>query len=537
MEEHQLRERDHGGRRDLVIGLIGAVGTQLSLVQSIIESELQKYAYEYSLIKLSSLIKQFPRYQDLNRDAMNPRDYYSRAIEGGNAIRELLGPSALVQWGVLEIHKARSKPVKDPSRARCYVINQLKTPEEVRFLREVYGSLFYCIAVYADEKTREERLTRQFSHDAHRSLGPEVAGAAAKSVIQIDTKQPVEWGQNVRSAFVEADYFVRSDEQLDTSDAIERFFNLVFDRPYISPTKSEVAMMHAKTAALRSADLSRQIGAAIVARDGRVLTTGCNEVPKAGGGQYWENDKDDKRDWVIGYDANDEKKRQAILELINTLNDKIKNEYLESNFPVDVYDDLISGGKLDDAIVDSLIEFGRIVHAEQAAMNSAGIGGIVIRDADLYCTTYPCHMCARQIINSGIRNVFYIEPYPKSQVTELYEDSIEPNPRLSRQQYEDRINGDRMEPKKVYFIPFEGVAPRRYGDLFSNKRRKEADGKRKKFNWLKAQPRLAPTYADPYAAEKLIEESFGPKIAKVIAPASTVRQEEPSPQPSESLGG
>lgn len=507
------------GRADIVIGLIGAVGTHLHSVEKAIENDLKTYAYQYELIKLSKLIKQYPGYTHLDKTKMHRRDYYNEAINGGNAIRDKLkNASALVQWAVLDIMDHRARPLENHLRGRCFVIDQIKTPEEVRFLREVYGSLFYCIATYADEAVRQKRLTREFEEDRHeqkeKGAGP---AAAARAVIERDHREKGDFGQNVRKAFVEADYFVRSDEQLDIQKAIDRFFFLVFDKPYVSPTKSEIAMMHAKTAALRSADLSRQIGATIVSRDGRLITTGCNEVPKAGGGQYWENDVDDTRDWVLGYDANDKKKRQGIIELIDALNDKFKSEYLEADFPENIYDGLVKADRLQETLVDSLIEFGRIVHAEQAAMNTACMSGVAIRDADLYCTTYPCHMCARQIVNCGIRNVFYIEPYPKSQVTELYEDSIDPNPKLTRKEYLKRLNDPNIDVQRVFFIPFEGVAPRRYGDLFSNKRRKEDNGEKLTFNPLEAKPRSAPTYYDPTVAEDIVKENIGTQVDEWVA--------------------
>lgn len=513
-------EPEPDARNDIVIGLIGAVGTHLDSVEKAIENQLQTYAYKYELVKLSTLIKQFPGYTHLNKDAMHRRDYYHEAIDGGNAIRNAAADaSALVRWAVTEVHRSRTGALEKPFRGRCFVIDQIKTPQEVRFLRELYGELFYCIAVYADEKLRWDRLTREFAHDRHkpkpraRDLGP---AAMARTVIDRDSKEKSDWGQNVRGAFVEADYFIRSDDSLDVDKAVERLLQLIFDVPYVSPTKSEIAMMHAKIAALRSADLSRQIGATVVARDGRILTTGCNEVPKAGGGQYWEDDIDDNRDFVRGSDANDKKKRQAILELLDTLNDKIRDEFMD-NFPMSLYESLEESNVFADTIVDSLIEFGRIVHAEQAALNASCIGGINIKDADLYCTTYPCHMCARQIVNCGIRNVFYIEPYPKSQVTELYEDSIEPNPRLTRREYNARLNDPSLIIDKVYFIPFEGVAPRRYGPLFSNQRRKTLEGDKINFNPLSARPRLAPKYADPWAAEALVEKQMRSTIDDWVA--------------------
>src|SRR5690349_8629760 len=47
------------------------------------------------------------------------------------------------------------------------------------------------------------------------------------------------------------------------------------------------------------------------------------------------------------------------------------------------------------------------------------------KGATLFCTTFPCHMCARLIIASGVKAVVLIEPYPKSKTHDLYSDSVE----------------------------------------------------------------------------------------------------------------
>jgi len=235
----------------------------------------------------------------------------------------------------------------------------------------------------------------------------------------------------------------------------------VLDQPYVSPTKGEIAMMHAYTAGLRSVDLSRQVGAAIVTRDARLVSTGCNEVPRAGGGQYWEGDPDDARDFRRGHDENDYMKREAIVELLGRLGGVIQPEF-EQLGGAGLYDQLRQDDVLADTRIDALIEFGRIIHAENAAVDAAAFDGRATKDCDLYCTTFPCHMCSRVIVDTGLRNVFYIEPYPKSATRELYADSIEINPKLSRSEYERRLKGVRLDGEKVFYIPFEGVAPRRF---------------------------------------------------------------------------
>lgn len=52
------------------------------------------------------------------------------------------------------------------------------------------------------------------------------------------------------------------------------------------------------------------------------------------------------------------------------------------------------------------------IHAEQNAILQAAKQGISIQDATFYCTHQPCVICAKMIINSGIKQVIYENGYP-----------------------------------------------------------------------------------------------------------------------------
>ena len=52
------------------------------------------------------------------------------------------------------------------------------------------------------------------------------------------------------------------------------------------------------------------------------------------------------------------------------------------------------------------------IHAEQNAIIQAAKLGVSIDGATLYCTHFPCTICAKIIINSGIKRIVYIHPYP-----------------------------------------------------------------------------------------------------------------------------
>ena len=57
-------------------------------------------------------------------------------------------------------------------------------------------------------------------------------------------------------------------------------------------------------------------------------------------------------------------------------------------------------------------ELCRGLHAEQNAIIQAAYHGISIQDAILFCTTLPCSICFKMIINAGIKEIVYEEGYP-----------------------------------------------------------------------------------------------------------------------------
>lgn len=52
------------------------------------------------------------------------------------------------------------------------------------------------------------------------------------------------------------------------------------------------------------------------------------------------------------------------------------------------------------------------VHAEQNAIVQAAALGIPIEGATLYCTTQPCIICTKLLINAGVKRIVFSHPYP-----------------------------------------------------------------------------------------------------------------------------
>jgi cytidine deaminase len=125
-------------------------------------------------------------------------------------------------------------------------------------------------------------------------------------------------------------------------------------------------------------------------------------------------------------------------------------------------------GPLTNSQLMDVTEYGRVVHAEMCALYDAARLGRSVKDAILYCTTFPCHNCTKHILAAGIKRVVYIEPYPKSKAKDLHQNEIEI---------------EKETPGRVSFMPFIGISPHRYRDIFQKTaKRKRDDGSAKR--WL-----------------------------------------------------
>jgi len=64
-------------------------------------------------------------------------------------------------------------------------------------------------------------------------------------------------------------------------------------------------------------------------------------------------------------------------------------------------------------------ELCRALHAEQNAIVQAALHGVSVKDAVLYVTNQPCVICAKMLINAGIRRVVYQVEYPDELAVEM----------------------------------------------------------------------------------------------------------------------
>jgi cytidine deaminase len=298
----------------------------------------------------------------------------------------------------------------------AYIVDQIKRPEETALLRQVYRDLYIQISCHAPREVRERRLAHKIAASHAENPREENWRATAAQLIgRDDAEEDQKSGQRVREVFPLADVIVNATEEAFLAEELNRFFEIFFGRPTRSPTLDEYGMALAFNASVRSIDMARQVGAAIISSAGETLALGCNEVPKAGGGTYWEGDTGDARDAALGEDQSTRRKRLMVADVIYRLAkhgiapDRFAKAKME-----DVERELIDNpdAPLKDCLILDSLEFGRMMHAEMCAVSEAARIGIPLRNQLLYCTTFPCHNCAKHIVGVGIDRVIYLQPYP-----------------------------------------------------------------------------------------------------------------------------
>jgi deoxycytidylate deaminase len=493
---------------ELLFALVAPAETDLDWVSAELANHLRKQNYEVLTIRLSQFLPSIPITNDRGEPVLlknKPRDQYLESfMDAGTELRRMVArrlqernaagegtfdhePGGALAYLAADLiarvrartdfaeiagkslqeildHIAAKPDARQPIEQkgiprRAYILRSLKHPQEVYVLRNIYDAGAYVISVHSRRPFRKKKLAdaiaAPFGHNEHT---PEYKTheERAEALLLKDEAEPDQLGQRVRDTFHLADLFIDLGDESDTfrstaASELQRFVALVMGNCLQTPTIEEHQMFLAHAVALRSGSLGRQVGAVVGSRDGELISIGSNDVPRAGGGQYWPNDDYDHRDVTEPEDTSNVQRRKIIQEII---------EVIAGDAPVIDPDVVLA--KLDKKRFASVIEFSRTVHAEMEAILSAARRGAPIAGTHLYTTTFPCHECARLILGAGIERVVYIEPYPKSLAGELFshEITLEDEPAATNK------CSKCGRPHKIRFEPFSGVGPHRYMELF-----------------------------------------------------------------------
>jgi deoxycytidylate deaminase/dephospho-CoA kinase len=361
-----------------VIGLTGSFGSGCTTF--IADGILVKRGYKK--ISLSDILKE----QYVGQKGDIPTTGRRRALQDfGDEMRKTKDEDYFAQEAIGRISKERKA-----GGAERWVVDSFKNPAEIHAFREMF-TRFYLFGVCADEQTRWKRVETTFDGDY-------------RAFKQVDTNDRGEdndsYGQRVGDCFLEADIVISNDKRIESMLG-EDFQELegrvgayaeLAETPLTrrQPRREEMFMTMAYAASQRSSCMKRKVGAVIVVNEtGTVVSSGFNEVPGTG--------------------------RPCKVEF-----GKCHRQLLRERFAADLKDKaLVVDGKEEELMARirrtfRMLDRCRALHAEEKAIVGLARNGgsLQLEKCTLYCTTYPCRMCANKISDLGIGKVVYLEPYP-----------------------------------------------------------------------------------------------------------------------------
>lgn len=479
---------------EFIFAVVGHIGAGVSTIAKALKTELAKQTFQVELLKSKDVITKWAKAQRKDVPEPTKRITYITALQDlGDEMRRadqaavanaLIRTIRTVRAEKQNVQITKNEPIEPDGKPRAYILDSIRHPMEVQLLRQVYQHAFTLVGVVCNEDRRIERLTAKLEDGGREK---------AIALMRRDADAPEKYGQRVADAFHLADYFIDNSEnrlnegqtanlEWTVADKLARLVRIIMRKEVVRPSSHETAMHVAYGAQVRSACMSRQVGAAILDRNGNVLATGTNEVPRAGGGVYggtfeeqpkagehrciYRQLKNDDGSPITPYCSNTIEQGTIISEVATSVisadlvadRTDLTPEQKKAFKEILATCDTSIRKLLSKSRIAALLEFSRALHAEMDALLSAGREGKSTQGARMYVTTYPCHYCARHIVGAGIDEVQYIEPYPKSKALQLHKDSISESP----PKWQPPSEGG----TRVLFHPFTGVAPRMYARAF-----------------------------------------------------------------------
>ena len=301
-------------------------------------------------------------------------------------------------------------------------IDALRNSAEIQYFRDRYRAS-YAVAVSTEDKDRKNRL--------------ELNKKEIKSLDEIEypDDNQVFYHQNIQACLQIADIYIYNPDVTDhkyfsLSEQILKYIALILQPGLIAPTHIERCMQLAFNAKYNSGCLSRQVGAVITGTDFSVRAVGWNDVPK---GQVPCNLR-----CIEDYCRNKDTETFSDFELNNILfdeamyeaNDKLCEEEVKrkkagryySYCFKDVYNGLTK---------KSNQVYTRALHAEENAfLQIAKYGGAEIQGGKLFSTASPCELCSKKAYQLGIKEIYYIDPYPGISQSHILKFGKDNNPKM-----------------------------------------------------------------------------------------------------------
>lgn len=291
-------------------------------------------------------------------------------------------------------------------RSSCLVVlDALRNPFEIYFLRERYNS-FYLFSINTEDESRRNRL---------KNLNLE-----EKEIDALDGKEYPKklFGHNLYISQDIQKCIEISDIHINNPDISNQnlyyqlllYCTLILKPGIVTPTSSERVMQLAYSAKANSGCISRQVGAAITDKNFSIKAIGWNNTP-----QYQTPCLLRNSDNLFNNRDNEsfskyEKENKEFLEIakLSLTTKEIAEFHTCGNNISYCFKDIQNSLEGEKNQVHT-----RSLHAEENAfLQLSKYGNSSIESGILFTTASPCELCSKKAYQLGIREIYYIDPYP-----------------------------------------------------------------------------------------------------------------------------
>jgi len=389
----------------IIIGLTGRFGSGCTETSKFF-TQIKKMNY----FSISEHLKKIARKKDPEFDRKDPK---SRRIILQDLGDDLRSEKKSVPKTIAPIIDEIKRNGLDNVVVECF-----RNPHEIDSFKHEFGNVFSLLSIDASKEKRWERLKGVFPGDENEF--DEIEERDAKD-------QTNEYGQQVKKCMELADISVNSEDDFYNGNGdkineiidgyaqrISDFYDLIKKHDSRPPYPDEVYMHYACSVALQSRCARKQVGAVVVrsvvpsltsqkksltGTSGYVVSTGCNNVPPK------EEDCEKKYPEKC-YRAHEKNKYFNQYKYCKACG----KELVKDNM------DCLDCGCKNGDLPGKLLDICRAVHAEEAAIiQAAKLGSTPLNGAKLYTSAFPCMLCCKKIINTGIKHVIYLEAYPMNE--------------------------------------------------------------------------------------------------------------------------
>jgi deoxycytidylate deaminase len=375
-------------------------------------------------------------------DNFDPEHLYSLSVEINSLIKFLRYRTNSLNENFFPLDFNHN----DNKTPTLFIVECFRNPYEIEFFRSRYAE-FYLFSINAPKDIRKERV-KYFS--IKRDERDQGADRRAHELNKLD----------VRSCVLMSDITISNDRsggmsQKDFFEKFLRYFALIRSPGCIPPNDDELYMHLAYSNSLKSNCISRKVGAVILGPKGFILGSGWNDVGEGQVGCGLRRKED-----YLSIDDIPKVTSELDLDEFHRLLTKSPGDYV-------CYKDIMSKlqinkklnkiadhknctkeciNKIKGELGIKRLEYCRALHAEEnAILQLAKIGGMPISGGTIYTTTYPCELCAKKLYQTGIRTIYYNEPYPESISEEVF-----------------LKDGNRS----IEMVPFQGIKSHSFFKLF-----------------------------------------------------------------------